>query len=94
MLSQDSEDEIRSRFVFELAIWLWQDELNPLVRNLLVLVPVVNTLKSSVHVTWFLKSVIACPGTWTLSSGQHHVKQQFRAFKTCMMQVKHKHKPG
>ena len=32
MLSQDSEDEIRSRFVFELAIWLWQDELNPRVR--------------------------------------------------------------
>ena len=32
MLSQDSEDEIRSRFAFELAIWLWQDELNPRVR--------------------------------------------------------------
>ena len=32
MLSQDSEDEIRSRFVFELAIWLGQDELNPRVR--------------------------------------------------------------
>ena len=32
MLSQDSEDEIQSRFVFELAIWLWQDELNPKVR--------------------------------------------------------------
>ena len=32
MLSQDSEDEIRSRFVFELAICLWQDELNPRVR--------------------------------------------------------------
>ena len=32
MLSQDSEDEIRSRFVFELAIRLWQDELNPRVR--------------------------------------------------------------
>ena len=32
MLIQDSEDEIRSRFVFELAIWLWQDELNPRVR--------------------------------------------------------------
>ena len=32
MLSQDSEDEIRSRLVFELAIWLWQDELNPRVR--------------------------------------------------------------
>ena len=31
MLFQDSEDEIRSRFVFELAIWLWQDELNPRV---------------------------------------------------------------
>ena len=32
MLSQDSEDDIRSRFAFELAIWLWQDELNPRVR--------------------------------------------------------------
>jgi len=32
MLSQDSEDEIRSRFVFELAIYLWKDELNPWVR--------------------------------------------------------------
>ena len=32
MLSQDSEDEIRSRFAFELAIWLWQEELNPRVR--------------------------------------------------------------
>ena len=32
MLSQDSEDEIRSRFAFELAIWLWKDELNPRVR--------------------------------------------------------------
>ena len=32
MLSQDSEDEIRSRFTFELAIWLWKDELNPRVR--------------------------------------------------------------
>ena len=32
MLSQDSEDEMRSRFVFVLAIWLWQDELNPRVR--------------------------------------------------------------
>ena len=32
MLSQDSEDEIRSRFAFALAIWLWQDELNPRVR--------------------------------------------------------------
>ena len=32
MLSQDFEDEIRSRFVFELAILLWQDELNQLVR--------------------------------------------------------------
>ena len=32
MLSQESEDEIRSRFAFELAIWLWQDELNPRVR--------------------------------------------------------------
>ena len=32
MLGQDSEDEIRSRFAFELAIWLWQDELNPRVR--------------------------------------------------------------
>ena len=32
MLSQDSEDEIRSRFAFELAIRLWQDELNPRVR--------------------------------------------------------------
>ena len=31
MLNQDSEDEIRSRFAFELAIWLWQDELNPRV---------------------------------------------------------------
>ena len=56
-------------------------------RNILVLVLVENTLKSSVQVTWFLKSVMACPG-------QHHVTQQFRAFKTWMMQVKHKHKPG
>ena len=36
MLSQDSEDEMWSRFVFELVIWpqklLWQDELNPRVR--------------------------------------------------------------
>ena len=32
MLNQDSEIEILSRFVFELAIWLWQDELNPRVR--------------------------------------------------------------
>ena len=32
MLSQNSEDEIRSRFAFELAMWLWQDELNPRVR--------------------------------------------------------------
>ena len=32
MLSQDSEDEIRSRFEFELAILLWQVELNPRVR--------------------------------------------------------------
>ena len=32
MLSQDYEDEIRSRFGFKLAIWLWQDELNPRVR--------------------------------------------------------------
>ena len=32
MLSQDSEDEIRSRFGFELAMWLWQDGLNPRVR--------------------------------------------------------------
>ena len=32
MLSQDSEDEIRLRFAFELAKWLWQDELNPRVR--------------------------------------------------------------
>ena len=29
MANQDSEDEIRSRFMFELAIWIWQDELNP-----------------------------------------------------------------
>ena len=32
MLGRYSEDEIWSRFVFELAIWLWQDELNPRVR--------------------------------------------------------------
>ena len=32
MLGRDSEDETWSRFLFELAIWLWQDELNPRVR--------------------------------------------------------------
>ena len=57
MLSQDSEDEIRSRFVFELAIWLWQVELNPRVRcafgNVFILrLPIKTT--SSVNSHYFL----------------------------------------
>ena len=32
MLCQDSEDEIRPRFAFELAIRLWKDGFNPRVR--------------------------------------------------------------
>ena len=51
MLGRDFEDEVWSRFVFELVIWpnslLWKDELNPRVRcafgNVLDTYPVTHT---------------------------------------------------
>ena len=49
MLSQDSEDEIRSRFVFKLAIWLWQDELNPRVRCAFGNVPIISPNSTQVR---------------------------------------------
>ena len=68
MLGQDFEDEVWSRFVFELVIWpnrlLWKDELNPRVRCAFGNVSVVTFLRAGNRKQW--TNSLSKQGVWRI----------------------------